>query len=85
MYLVKINAMWCPSCLIMNNIYEKVSEKFNLKLKALDYDMDEEEVKTLSVGNILPVLILYKNNEEILRIIGEQSYQYIEKKIGELI
>ena len=41
MYLVKINAMWCPSCLIMNSIYEKVSEKFNLKLKALDYDMDE--------------------------------------------
>ena len=85
MYLLKINAMWCPSCLIMNSIYEKVSKKFNLELKSLDYDLDEEEVKQLSIGNVLPVLILYKNDKEVLRIVGEQSYQFVEKKIGELL
>ena len=85
MYLVKVNAMWCPSCLIMNNHYEKIANKYNLELKSLDYDLDENEVKELHVGNILPVLIIYKNNEEILRIVGEQSYQQLEKKIGELL
>ncbi len=85
MYLVKINAMWCPSCLIMNNYYERIAKEHNLELHSLDYDLDEDKVKELNIGNILPVLIVYKNNKEVLRIVGEQSYQYIEKKIGELL
>lgn len=85
MHLIKINAMWCPSCLIMNNTYEKIAKEFNLQLETLDYDMDEDKVKLLDVGDVLPVLIVYKDDKEVLRIIGEQSYKQIEQKIGELL
>ena len=84
MKLLKINAMWCPSCLIMNNIYEKISKEFNLELESLDYDFDSEKVEELDVGKILPVLIIYKNNVEVTRVVGEKKYQEVVDIIKEV-
>jgi len=76
MKLIKVTAVWCMSCIFMNEILKTV-EKENGKLyETIDYDfdMDNKEVAPYSVGNILPVYILIDaDNNEIARSIGEKS------------
>ena len=77
MTVVKINALWCPGCLIMNKIWQKINTDFpNLDITNLDYDFDNDEVKKYNIGNKLPVAIFFNDqNIEIHRIVGETSYE----------
>ena len=81
MKVVKINAIWCSGCLVMNNVWNKILEKYNIETVELDYDMDEEEVLKYNPGDILPVFIFFKDGEEVERVVGEISYNKMEKII----
>lgn len=82
MKIIKISALWCSGCLITNKNIKKLKEEYkDIEIVEYDYDFDEEEVEKYNVGNILPVLIIYKNDLEIDRIIGEKSYDYIKNTI----
>ena len=86
MRVLKISSVWCPSCLIMNNVINKIKDKYNLSIISYDYDMDENIVKNYNIGSILPVLIFMDdNNNEIMRIIGEKSTKELEKILEDLI
>lgn len=73
MKVVKINAIWCSACLIMNKIWKNVLKKYDIETINLDYDIDEEEVKKYNVGDVLPVFIFYKDDIEVCRVVGEKS------------
>ena len=81
MKIIKISAMWCPSCLIMNDLIDEVIDKYNVvEYTKYDFDLDQEEVSKFNVGNILPVIIkLDENNNEISRLIGEKSKKELEE------
>ena len=81
MRVVKINALWCSACLVMNKVWKKIEDKYNFEVLHLDYDMDEEEVEKYNVGEVLPVFIFFDGDKEILRVTGEKS----EKEFLELI
>ena len=81
MRVVKINALWCSACLVMNKVWKKIDDKYNFEVLQLDYDMDEEEVEKYNVGEVLPVFIFFDGDKEILRVTGEKS----EKEFLELI
>lgn len=72
MEVIVINALWCPSCLILKKELKKIREEYNLDFIMLDYDLDEEKVKEYNVGDKLPVIICGDN-----RLIGEKSYDEI--------
>lgn len=74
MEIIIISATWCPSCLVMKKVYKELENKFtNVKFLKYDYDFDEDIVKNYDVSNILPVLIITKDNKEIKRITGEHE------------
>lgn len=81
MRVVKINALWCSACLVMNKVWKKIEDKYNFEVLQLDYDMDEEEVEKYNVGEVLPVFIFFDGDKEVLRVNGEKS----EKEFLELI
>ena len=86
MKIIKINAMWCPGCLISKSIWNDIETEFpNNEYISLDYDMDEEEVNKYNVGDILPVVVLIKDDKEIKRIIGEKSKKEILDEIGDIL
>ena len=85
MKIVRISAIWCPSCIIMRKIYDEVTLKYNLESIELDYDFDEEKVKELNVGTKLPVIIIYKEGKELKRIIGEHKLEEVESIMEELL
>ena len=84
MKFVRISSTWCVSCIIMNKLWKKLKETYSdFEYIELDYDMDD--VEEYNVGEILPVLIIYKNNEEVKRIVGEKSEKEFFKEIEEII
>lgn len=83
MKYIKISAMWCPYCIVMNKIWKKVKEEYpNVTFTELDLDMDEESEK-YNVGDILPVIIRTKDDVEVARLIGEKTYEEVKKFIEE--
>ncbi len=81
MKVIKISAMWCPSCIIMNNIFNRLKKEYSsIKFLEYDYDMDEEIVKEYNPGEVLPVII-FEKDKELERIKGEHSYEKIKSII----
>ena len=83
MKIVKISAIWCGACLIMNKVWNKLKDK-DIELIELDYDMDEEEVMKYNPGKNIPVFIVYENDEEKLRLTGELNYDDMVSRIKEV-
>ena len=83
MKIVKINSLGCPSCIIMNKIFNKIKEEYDIETIELDYDFDEEEVKKDNIGKILPVFIFFKDDKEVGRLNGEHKKEEFDKIIGD--
>ena len=70
--LTIVSAVWCPSCLILKKHLKRLKEEYQVEYELLDYDLDEDKVSTLDIGDKLPVMI-YNDH----RLIGEKSYDEI--------
>lgn len=82
MKVININAIWCPSCISMHSIWEEIKEEVpDLEIEDIDYDIDEDIVKQYKPGKVLPVSILFKDEMEETRIIGEKTKEEILKII----
>ena len=84
MRVVKINAIWCSGCLVMNKIWKNINKDYNIETLELDYDMDEDEVSNYDVGDTLPVFIFFDKDTEIDRVIGEVSEKEMLNKLREV-
>jgi len=83
MKLVRISAIWCTSCILTYNDFNEIKEEYKeFEYEELDYDTDQ--IEEYNVGNILPVIIVYKDNKEVTRIIGEKRKKEIKKVLEEL-
>ena len=86
MKIIKINAMWCPGCLISKSIWNEIETNYpNHEYISLDYDLDEEIVESYNVGEILPVVIIEDENKEIKRIIGEKTKKEILDEMSDIL
>lgn len=84
MRVVKINAIWCSGCLVMNKIWKNILKKYEIETIELDFDMDEDEVSKYNVGDILPVFIFFDGDRELCRVIGEVSEKEMLNKLREV-
>ena len=82
MKLIKISAMWCSSCLIMEKIWRQLQEeKSNIEFISYDYDFDDES-QEYNPGDILPVIILMENDKELTRFTGEKTKEELLEGIS---
>ena len=84
MKLIKIGAIWCSGCLVMNKVWNKLIKEYNFSYETYDIDMDEDEVEKYNVGEKLPVFIVMENYKEIKRFIGEYSYSDMVNNLREV-
>ena len=50
MKIIKINAMWCPGCLITKSIWQEIEKEYpSHEYINLDYDLDEEEIQKVEL------------------------------------
>ena len=84
MKIIKINAVWCPACIVSNKIWKNVLFDYpNLDIEELDLDFDSDEVEKYNVGDILPVVIFMNEEKEVFRLIGEKTKEEIYKAVEE--
>lgn len=81
MKVVKISSLGCPSCIVMNKVFNTLKEKYSFEVEEYDYDFDD--IEKYNVGKILPVFIFYKNDVEINRLCGEHKVEEFIKILGE--
>lgn len=81
MRVVKVTSLGCPSCIIMDDIFDDVNSDNDFDVVSLDYDFDD--ISKYNIGNILPVFIFYNNDVEVGRIIGEKSKKNFLKIVEE--
>lgn len=81
MKIIRIHAIWCPACLVMQKTWNHLQEKYReIEFLSYDYDMDEEIIKAYHPGLKLPVHIFIKDDKEVDRLIGEKTEDdFIEK------
>ena len=85
MRVIKVSAVWCSACLIMNKIWKEIEEEKKIEVESLDLDMNEDEVEKYNVGEKLPeVIFLDDSDNEIGRLIGEHTKEEILEYIGGL-
>ena len=84
MKVIKITAVWCSACLIMNKRWKEIEKEYDFETVSYDLDFDEDEVKKYEVGEKLPVFIFVEGDKEIGRLIGEKSLDQIREYIEEL-
>lgn len=84
MKIVRISAIWCTSCILTTKDFNKLKEKYSdFEYVELDYDTDD--IDKYNPGDILPVIIVFKDNKEVGRITGEKRFDEISKVIEGLI
>ena len=84
MKVIKITAVWCSACLIMNKRWKEIEKEYDFETVSYDLDFDEDEVKQYEVGDKLPVFIFMKDDQEIGRLRGEKTLEEIKEFIEEL-
>jgi len=82
---IRISAIWCSSCIIMKNRYDEVLKPLGIKVTDYDFDDDQEQFEPLKIGSILPVVILYSDEVEVMRIIGEKSKKELLKLLEGIV
>ena len=76
MKIVKITSLGCPSCIIMNKVFNKIKELYSFDLEEYDYDLDD--IERFNAGKIMPVYIFFKDDKEVERLCGEHSFEEFE-------
>jgi thiol-disulfide isomerase/thioredoxin len=80
MKYIMVSALWCPACIITNNAMDKIIDEKHIDVTRLDYDFDD--ISKYNVGRTLPEIIVYKDDKEICRIIGEKNYNELLMEIN---
>ncbi|MEA3354859.1 MAG: thioredoxin family protein [Patescibacteria group bacterium] len=85
MKVIKIGAVWCSGCLVMQPRWKKIEDEMpELKTQYYDFDNDKKQIERYKVeGGKLPVFIfLDKKGNELKRLTGEISIKELVKIIG---
>ena len=87
LHIVKLSAPWCGPCRVLADTIRNLdSGKIGTALFAeIDIDTDEtEEVGVECHVRGVPVLIFYKNGEEVKRLTGNVTAETLYNTINEL-
>ena len=72
--LVDFWAPWCGPCKMIAPVLEEISQEYEGKAKIVKINIDENQNTPAQFGvRSIPTLILFKNGNEVEKIIGAQG------------
>lgn len=85
MKVIKITAIWCSACLIMNKRWKEIEKEYNIDAISYDVDFDEDKIKKYDIGDRLPVFLIVDDDKQIKKLVGEHSIEELKEFIKELV
>jgi len=83
--IVDYSAEWCGPCKMIAPIFEKLSHQItNVKFVKINVDSNQNLASSQGVMGI-PCMIVYKNGEEVDRIVGFQDEATLKKKLTTIL
>jgi len=84
--LVDFYAVWCGPCQMQKPIIDELAEKYKEKIKigVLDVDQAQTTASQYQVSSI-PTLIIFKDGQEVERLMGLQSMPILKEKLNNLL
>lgn len=75
-------AVWCGPCRMVAPILEDMAEEYDGQIKVTKLDVDRNPATAMRYGvQSIPTLILFKNGQEVDRIIGAMPKQRLLDRI----
>lgn len=75
-------AVWCGPCRMIAPILEDMAEEYDGQIKVTKLDVDRNPATAMRYGvQSIPTLILFKNGQEVDRIIGAMPKQRLLDRI----
>lgn len=75
-------AVWCGPCRMIAPILEDMAEEYDGKIKITKLDVDHNPSTAMRYGvQGIPTLILFKNGQEVERIVGAMPKQRLVDRI----
>ena len=81
--LVDFWAPWCPDCVRITEAYDQLAKEYEGQLVVVKVNIDDEkELAQQQAVKAIPSLILYKNGQEVDRIMEPESKAIMDAFIG---
>ena len=76
-------APWCGPCRMVSPVLEEIAMRYPGKIKVVKINTDENPDISMRYGiQGIPTLILFKNGQEVNRLVGAAPRQEIERFLG---
>ena len=80
--LVDFWAPWCGPCKMITPVLEELAQEYDGKAKIVKINIDDNQNTPAQFGvRSIPTLILFKNGNEVEKIIGAQSKDKLKAMI----
>lgn len=84
--LVDFNAPWCKPCIAQEKIIKALEKDYIGTAKVASLNIDEYRDIALNIGiQSIPTIIIYRDGQEINRLIGLQTAETIHKALRDTI
>jgi thioredoxin 1 len=84
--LVDFWAVWCGPCRMVAPIVDEFVDEYAGKLKVCKVDVDNSQEVAANLGiRSIPTVILFKNGEEVDRIVGALAKNEFKKHIDAVL
>ncbi len=80
--LVDFFATWCKPCKEVSSIIKKLAQEYKGRVLTIKIDIDvKRHVQSRYHVISVPTIILFWKGEELLRLVGAQSYEHYKEQI----
>ncbi|NLK01347.1 MAG: thioredoxin [Clostridia bacterium] len=77
--LVDFWAAWCGPCKMIAPVLDELAEEYEGKLKVCKVNVDENNVPAKFSVMSIPTLILFKDGQDVERVVGYQTKKELSK------
>ena len=84
--VVDLWAPWCGPCLMVAPVLEEIAKELNGKIKVGKLNVDENQKIATQFGiSAIPTLLIFKNGQEIKKIVGFSGKPKLVQEINSIL
>lgn len=82
--LVDFWAAWCGPCQMIAPVLEDLAEEYKDRVKVVKVNVDQNRQMAVQLGVMsIPTLVLFKNGQEVDRLVGFMGKEQLKEKINQ--